>query len=535
MTEPELVSPGAARRAAGRRQLSFGWLLAAVVLAGAGLRAAVLLSPLGEIDGDEAVVGLMARHIAFLGELPVVYYGQQYIGSLEAFTAAPLFRIFDSSTPLLKLVPTAYSLGFLILSAALARKVFGDGPALITAAYLALPPSMWAVWSTKARGGYAELLFLGEALLLATLWVAQPGRQRTGARAVVWGLIAGLALWTHLLAVVYVLPCLVYLALVAPRRRGWEPATIGLGALGLLVGLGPLLLYNLGRGFPTPTIRALLQPADLPLDPWAQLLRFFRVGVPVLAGMGQPTTSATMFDLDWLNRPAGNLLLVLLMLAGLGAALGLQWPALRALVTGAPGDTRPALLLLVAACVPPVVALTRFGFFVSEPRYALPLYAVVPVVAAALWRLPHRACAAVVAGLLVFNLWSLATTDVRLWRPEDTLDSDPASRAALVAQLVSEDRHQMYTDYWIAYPVMFETRETVLGYVISGGFNRYIPHADNVQRTPNAVWVFMQGSESEAQFVQRLRALGGSARTEDVAVYRIYEDVTPIDALRPPR
>ena len=34
-----------------------------------------------------------------------------------------------------------------------------------------------------------------------------------------------------------------------------------------------------------------------------------------------------------------------------------------------------SVVLLVAAIVPPVIAVTRFGFFVSEPRYALPLYA----------------------------------------------------------------------------------------------------------------------------------------------------------------
>jgi len=61
----------------------------------------VIASPLGEIDGDEAIVGLMARHIAFIGERPVFYWGKLYLGSLEAFTAAPLFRLFDSSTVLL--------------------------------------------------------------------------------------------------------------------------------------------------------------------------------------------------------------------------------------------------------------------------------------------------------------------------------------------------------------------------------------------------------------------------------------------------
>src|SRR5437763_10467140 len=106
--------------------------LVALLLVGLAFRLAIIASPLGEFDGDEAVVGLMARHIAFLGERPVFYWGQPYLGSLEAFTAAPLFRIFNSSTWLLKLVPTAYSLGFVWLSALLARQVFGEGVGLST-------------------------------------------------------------------------------------------------------------------------------------------------------------------------------------------------------------------------------------------------------------------------------------------------------------------------------------------------------------------------------------------------------------------
>src|SRR2546427_2321359 len=102
------------------RARAFALGLAVALLVGMALRLAVIVSPLGEIDADEAVVGLMARHIAFLGDRPVFYYGQPYLGSLEAFSAAPLFGVFNSSTPLLKLVPSAYSLGFLALSAVLA-------------------------------------------------------------------------------------------------------------------------------------------------------------------------------------------------------------------------------------------------------------------------------------------------------------------------------------------------------------------------------------------------------------------------------
>jgi hypothetical protein len=512
----------------GRRVFEIGLIAALVV--GLAVRLAIIGSPLGEIDGDEAVVGLMARHIAFLGERPVFYWGQPYIGSLEAFSAAPLFQLLNSSTLLLKIVPSAYSLGFLALSAILARRLFGLGAGLATAAYLALPPSMWAVWSTKARGGYAEVLFLGEALLLVTLVLA---RSRRRGVALLWGLLAGLAFWTHLLAVVYLLPAVAFLVLA--RRRDWSVVEVGLAVGGALLGTFPLIVENIADGY--LTLAALLQPPDLPVDVVAQFVRFFRVGVPVLLGLGQPTTSQAMFDQDWLQRPAGHLWVVGLALLVMAGALAVHAPALRRLVRcGADRASEPALLLFVVLVVPPLVALTRFGFFVSEPRYALPLYSAVPLFAGALWRLPLSPLrAGVVALVLAFNLWSLVSTDPRLWRPEETPDSTATTRAELVQYLIAGNRHQMYTDYWIGYPIMFETRETVLAYVISGGFNRYLPPADNVQRTPNPAWVFTPGVDSEQAFVEQLRAVGGQAQLANVSIYHVYTDVQPLAALRPPR
>jgi hypothetical protein len=294
----------------------------------------------------------------------------------------------------------------------------------------------------------------------------------------------------------------------------------------------------------------LLQPPDIPIDPLAQFVRFFRVGVPVLLGLGQPTTSETMFDADWSNRPAGHLIVAVLAVALLAGVVLLYLPAVKRLITsgvrpslGERGAcrataalTEPALLVFVAIAVPPVVAFTRFGFFVSEPRYALPLYSTVPLLAAALWRLRWPPVRWGIVGLVAaFNLWSLVSTDPLLWRPEDALDSTAATRAELVQYLVSQDRHQIYTDYWIGYPIMFETRETVLAYVISGGFNRYLPPADNVQRTPNPAWVFMPDTDAETEFLTRLASVGGSAHVENVGVYRVYTDVQPLAAMRPPR
>ncbi|MDP8924101.1 MAG: glycosyltransferase family 39 protein, partial [Chloroflexota bacterium] len=200
-------------------------LLLLLLLAAGVLRVALLLGPFGEIDADEAVVGLMALQIP--GELPVFFWEQHYLGGAEAFVAAVLFAAFGPSAAALKLAPATLSVLFIWLTYLTARRAFGPGPALLTAAYLALPPSFLAAWSVKARGGYAELLAFGALLLLACQHLADD--EALGWRwAALAGLAAGLALWTHPLGIVYLAAGGLYVVLA--RRRG-APAGIVTPAL----------------------------------------------------------------------------------------------------------------------------------------------------------------------------------------------------------------------------------------------------------------------------------------------------------------
>ena len=45
-------------------------------------------------NADEDTMGIMGMHIAYNGEHPIFFYGQQYMGSLEAYVAAAFFRLF---------------------------------------------------------------------------------------------------------------------------------------------------------------------------------------------------------------------------------------------------------------------------------------------------------------------------------------------------------------------------------------------------------------------------------------------------------
>ena len=74
-----------------------GGLLWAVIVGGAYL---IFQARAALIDSDEAITGLMARHI-LQGHVPIWLYGISYQGSLEAFSTAFLFALFGA-TPLVE-------------------------------------------------------------------------------------------------------------------------------------------------------------------------------------------------------------------------------------------------------------------------------------------------------------------------------------------------------------------------------------------------------------------------------------------------
>ena len=61
----------------------------ALLLVGLALRIYLLSGPFGEIDADEAVVGLMALEMP--REIPAFYWEQQYLGTIEPLVAAAFF------------------------------------------------------------------------------------------------------------------------------------------------------------------------------------------------------------------------------------------------------------------------------------------------------------------------------------------------------------------------------------------------------------------------------------------------------------
>src|SRR5262249_28804880 len=214
-------------------------LVGGIVSLGMLLRTVYLLTP--PLDSDQAIVGLMARHI-LQGEFPIFFWGQAFNGTLEAYLAVLLFYLFGPSRLVLDLSPFLFSVAFLLLTYRLGCEAFDREVGLLAFLLAALPAPFLTGHSITARDSYVENLCLGTLVLLLTLRVFQGAGPRR--RSVfILGLFAVLAWYVSPQSIHFLLASALFLLLRAPRvvfdRR------FGVVAPAFLLGSLPLWVYNL--------------------------------------------------------------------------------------------------------------------------------------------------------------------------------------------------------------------------------------------------------------------------------------------------
>ena len=139
-----------------RRGVALTIAVAALVAAVRGLP--FILWPHAAFDADQAVVGLMAKHLAEGRAFPLFYYGQPYMLAVQAWLAAPLFVIGGASILLLKLPLLALNGAAAALLVWVLVRDVGLRPvaaALASALFIACPPVVGAQL-VAAMGGSVE-------------------------------------------------------------------------------------------------------------------------------------------------------------------------------------------------------------------------------------------------------------------------------------------------------------------------------------------------------------------------------------------
>lgn len=450
-----------------RRQAAIAALLCALVVA----RSAVFVAwPQAHFDSDQAVTGLMAKHLSELRAFPVFWYGQTYMLGVESWLAAPLMALFGASVTVLKLPLLAMNVAIaLLLFTGLTRDAGLDEKraALATSFFVLAAPITTAHFLT-ANGGNVE-----PCLYVLLLWFLR--------RRPVWlGAVLGVGFLNREFTI-YGAAALV--TLDAARRtlftrdamRQYGPA-FGTAAL---VWIGFLILRHFssaaGPGTSTADLAAtlagnnLLQVAErLCFDPRAivsGLGRIVTVHWPELFGLeSQPLTD---FGIEsgvrqglrgsaWLLLPVLGIPAIRLLASRLGAR---------------PSDREPdvssrdfcAYLVLVAGFSLAGYLVGRCGaidFYTM--RYEL--LSVIGLAGLAGWYLRVEGSAPLAA------LWALScaavltistTAHVRLLA-EYATHPPAALKQELIRELDARHIRYAYADFWTAYYVSFMTRERIV-------------------------------------------------------------------------
>jgi len=161
------------------------------------------------LDGDECIVGLMAKHLLEGKELPLYFYGQSYgFSFIELLFIAVFYFLFGISAMSVKLAMLClWTIGVLFFYKALRQINAPDSfTPLLISLVLALLPA-WAIWSMMARGGYLTAFTLSNICLFMLF---RQSKQNAFFSFLIPGFLCVLIYESHALWLPGIIPVIVY-------------------------------------------------------------------------------------------------------------------------------------------------------------------------------------------------------------------------------------------------------------------------------------------------------------------------------------
>ncbi|MDZ4765454.1 MAG: glycosyltransferase family 39 protein [Chloroflexota bacterium] len=526
--------------------------LVAVLFSALLARIALLASGAVSFHSDEAVVALMARHI-LAGARPVFFYGQAYMGSLDAWIVASAFQIFGESVLSIRIAQSALYLLTVAVTYGVTRRLTGrTDAAFIAGLLLAIPPVLLALYTTATLGGYNEVLLFGGVVWWMGFSVTHNARASLP-RWLLLGVCAGVGWWSNALIVAYALPAglLILLDLARSIRQRDSAAIrqtligIGAAALAFLVGSAPWWVFNVennfaGLSFLTGSTGSAFAGADvftLPLE--QRLIGLFLLGLPTLIGLRFPWSPAFFAPIVGVIVLASFVIAVVRLARRDNRIEPLMNPDARGYV----------LVTILIFCL--IYFASRFSFDPTG-RYFLPLALPLLVafsvgVVALKARALQIAVVALIVGYFAAGQISAATTLPPGLTTQFNLDTHIPNDddAALIAYLEAEGLTRGYTNYWIAFRLAFLSGERLI-------YSAALPYKPDLTYTPldqrypfyrdavNAAAragelvaiVTAQIAAVDARIAALLTARGVTDyRITSIGGYRVYQDVPPAVAI----
>jgi hypothetical protein len=553
-------------------------IAAIIVIFAASIR--VLLNALGwpPTNSDEGVMAIMAMNIAYRGAHPLMFYGQNYMGTIEAYLGAGFFHLFGGpSLFALRLGVILQVTLFLICMYLLARLLFSKPLAIVTLLVLSVGSIPMLTRQMIATGGSSQTLFFGSLGFLLAAWLSStykrhPSLSMKLRRLVaysVWGLAVGLALWSDMVVLPFLAMATLLLLLFCWRELlvwGWLVMLAS-----IIVGITPLIIYDLALNLNSWEVLTGLVHGSNTAAPKTlsgtlhNIISTVQVSIPTATGnpfcpvseirvLGENAPHSLQCTLIHASWGSGYLLL---LACALGVTLQALWRLQfrgKSLWVGegqlCPTDASPSqhyvlvryiarLLLLGAAVLALSIYMLSSGP-VDMPgfhaRYLVSLLIATPALIFPLWnaaikfrptptfeRLKVYAC----HGILTLIWLLLLVGTISAFSKVPTTRAADQQRQDLINHLVHIGATHFYTDYWTCYNLIFASHERVICAILNSDLqpwdNRVPSYFDIVKVDSHAAYVFPLDTDMLPLNYHDLPAVERKVAQAGPGKYRRYE------------
>src|SRR6266581_5827016 len=196
------------------------------------------------VHSDEAIIGLMGKHILEGHHFPFYMYGQPYNAGAawEAYLASVAFALFGVGVVPLKGCIVALSLLCLFLFYRMGCALYDRRTAVWATIVFAITPSLLK-WHFQVRGYSWYFLSIPVLTLLFLSIESTPNRRWP--RFFLFGIVSGLSIWSLELGITFDIALWILLLL----RRGLSLKHLVVALAGFVIGYAPAVAFNLTHHF----------------------------------------------------------------------------------------------------------------------------------------------------------------------------------------------------------------------------------------------------------------------------------------------
>lgn len=164
-------------------------------------------------NSDEAIVGLMAKHILD-GENFIYFYGQSYMGSLDAYLVALGFLLFGEKIWVIRLSQVVLYGLVIIFSYLFVDTSFKNKRiAFISSLFLVFPSVNVVLYTTVSLGGYGEALLVGVVSFYIAALIVKGIENHKKINYVylgILGFLLGVGLYVNPISLTMIIPAFVF-------------------------------------------------------------------------------------------------------------------------------------------------------------------------------------------------------------------------------------------------------------------------------------------------------------------------------------